>query len=76
MKYFPLRLSLSLVCSDAMTRGMDIENIKCVISYDLPPHLKTYVHRVGRTARAGRAGTAFSLIRKKEVRRVMGYVFK
>ncbi|XP_030849417.1 ATP-dependent RNA helicase DDX51 [Strongylocentrotus purpuratus] len=56
-----------LVCSDAMARGMDIENVRCVISYDLPPHLKTYIHRVGRTARAGRGGTAFSFIRKKEV---------
>ncbi|XP_071500752.1 ATP-dependent RNA helicase DDX51-like, partial [Diadema antillarum] len=56
-----------LVCSDAMARGMDIENVKCVISYDLPPHLRTYIHRVGRTARAGRGGTAFSFVRKKEV---------
>ncbi|XP_072162920.1 ATP-dependent RNA helicase DDX51-like isoform X2 [Diadema setosum] len=57
----------SLVCSDAMARGMDVENVKCVISYDLPPHLRTYIHRVGRTARAGRGGTAFSFVRKKEV---------
>ncbi|XP_041467192.1 ATP-dependent RNA helicase DDX51-like [Lytechinus variegatus] len=56
-----------LICSDAMARGMDIENVRCVISYDLPPHLKTYIHRVGRTARAGRGGTAFSFVRKKEV---------
>lgn len=57
----------SLVCSDAMARGMDLDNVKYVISYDNPPYIKTYVHRVGRTARAGRAGTAISLLEKKEV---------
>ena len=39
-----------------------------VISYDTPVYLKTYVHRVGRTARAGRAGQAFTLLRPQEVR--------
>ena len=58
----------SLVCSDAMARGMDLDKVKYVISYDNPPYIKTYVHRVGRTARAGRAGTAISLLEKKEVR--------
>ena len=57
-----------LVCSDAMARGMDLDNVKYVISYDNPPYIKTYIHRVGRTARAGRAGTAVSLLEKKEVR--------
>ena len=57
----------SLVCSDAMARGMDLDNVKYVISYDNPPYIKTYIHRVGRTARAGRAGTAISLLEKKEV---------
>lgn len=56
-----------LVCSDAMARGMDVENVKCVISYDHPPYIKTYIHRVGRTARAGRAGTSISLLEKKEI---------
>ncbi|KAK7481852.1 hypothetical protein BaRGS_00026878 [Batillaria attramentaria] len=56
-----------LVCSDAMARGMDVENVKCVISYDNPPYIKTYIHRVGRTARAGKAGTSISLLEKKEI---------
>ncbi|XP_076471080.1 ATP-dependent RNA helicase DDX51-like [Babylonia areolata] len=55
-----------LVCSDVMARGMDVDNVKYVISYDNPPFIKTYIHRVGRTARAGRAGTAISLLEKKE----------
>lgn len=57
-----------LICSDAMARGMDVENVKYVISYDSPLFIKTYIHRVGRTARAGKLGTAFTLLQKKEVR--------
>ena len=57
-----------LICSDAMARGMDIDNVRFVISYGLPPYLKTYIHRVGRTARAGKPGIAFSLLQKSEVR--------
>ena len=51
-----------------MARGMDIDNVRFVISYGLPPYLKTYIHRVGRTARAGKPGIAFSLLQKSEVR--------
>ena len=47
---------------------MDVENVQCVISYDSPPFLKTYIHRVGRTARAGRVGTAITFLEKKQVR--------
>jgi hypothetical protein len=44
-----------LVCSDAMTRGMDVEGVANVVNYDAPVYVKTYVHRAGRTARAGEA---------------------
>ena len=50
-----------------MARGMDVENVQCVISYEPPSYLKTYIHRVGRTARAGKVGTALTLLEKKEV---------
>ncbi|XP_072045634.1 ATP-dependent RNA helicase DDX51-like [Amphiura filiformis] len=56
-----------LICSDAMARGMDMDNVRFVISYGLPPYLNTYIHRVGRTARAGKPGIAFSLLQKSEV---------
>lgn len=56
-----------LVCSDAMARGMDVENVQYVILYDVPQVMKRYIHRVGRTARAGRSGTAITLLEKKEV---------
>lgn len=55
-----------LVCSDIMARGMDILDVDCVILYDVPIHLKTYVHRVGRTARAGKEGTAITLMERGE----------
>ena len=45
-----------LVASDAMTRGMDVPSVAAVVNYDAPVYPKTYVHRAGRTARAGRAG--------------------
>ncbi|KAJ3692656.1 hypothetical protein LUZ60_011751 [Juncus effusus] len=58
-----------LIATDAMTRGMDVEKIKIVINYDMPLYTKTYIHRAGRTARAGTAGTCFTLLRKHEVKR-------
>ncbi|XP_071853683.1 ATP-dependent RNA helicase DDX51-like [Apostichopus japonicus] len=63
-----------LICSDAMTRGMDLSNAKYVISYDPPLRLKTYIHRVGRTARAGRKGTAYTILLKEEVGKFMKMV--
>eukprot|EP01104_Vermistella_antarctica_P009180 TRINITY_DN2337_c2_g1_i1.p1 TRINITY_DN2337_c2_g1~~TRINITY_DN2337_c2_g1_i1.p1 ORF type:complete len:758 (+),score=241.85 TRINITY_DN2337_c2_g1_i1:135-2408(+) len=56
-----------LVCSDVMSRGLDVEDVQNVINYDVPVYIKTYVHRVGRTARAGRAGTAYTLARDEEI---------
>lgn len=54
-----------LVCSDAMTRGMDVPDVANVINYDAPVYVKTYVHRAGRTARAGRSGQVVTLLRDK-----------
>lgn len=54
-----------LVCSDAMTRGMDVPEVANVINYDAPVYVKTYVHRAGRTARAGRNGQVVTLLRDK-----------
>lgn len=56
-----------LVSSDAMTRGMDVEGVRSVINYDMPMYIKTYIHRAGRTARAGLAGRCFTLLRKDQV---------
>ncbi|XP_045821392.1 DEAD-box ATP-dependent RNA helicase 1-like isoform X2 [Trifolium pratense] len=58
-----------LVSSDALTRGMDVEGVRNVINYDVPKYIKTYVHRAGRTARAGQTGRCFTLMSEDEVRR-------
>jgi len=49
-----------LVATDIAARGIDIDNISHVINYDLPNEPESYVHRIGRTARAGADGTAYS----------------
>jgi ATP-dependent RNA helicase DeaD len=51
-----------LIASDLASRGIDVEGITHVINYDLPDDVELYVHRIGRTARAGRGGTAWSLV--------------
>ena len=56
-----------VVCSDGMSRGMDIEFVSAVINYDVPGFAKTYVHRCGRTARAGKSGVAISLLKGGQV---------
>jgi ATP-dependent RNA helicase DDX51/DBP6 len=56
-----------LVCSDVAARGLDIADVSHVFNYDAPTHIKTYVHRVGRTARAGRRGRAYTLLLPHQV---------
>ncbi|GAB1312766.1 ATP-dependent RNA helicase dbp6 [Madurella fahalii] len=58
-----------LVASDLVSRGIDLLNLEHVINYDLPISETSYVHRVGRTARAGRKGCAWTLVEHSEARR-------
>ena len=56
-----------LVATDIAARGIDVEGISHVVNFDLPNVPETYVHRIGRTARAGSAGTAISLCAAEEL---------
>lgn len=55
-----------LVATDVAGRGLDVENIGRVINYHLPQQLDNYLHRVGRTARAGRAGLVVNLVTERD----------
>jgi superfamily II DNA/RNA helicase len=59
-----------LVATDVAARGLDIVSLPCVINYDVPTHADDYVHRVGRTGRAGQEGRAFTLMLPEERRYV------
>ncbi|CAG9568215.1 putative ATP-dependent RNA helicase [Leishmania major strain Friedlin] len=64
---FKLGIARILVCTDIAARGLDIPAVSLVLHYDVPKHAETYVHRVGRTARAGREGTSVALVTEYDV---------
>ncbi len=56
-----------LVATDVVSRGIDINDIGMVVNYDVPHDAEDYIHRIGRTARAGAAGSAITFVSEKEV---------
>ncbi len=56
-----------LVATDVAARGLDIAELPCVINYDVPYHAEDYVHRIGRTGRAGANGSAYTLCAANEM---------
>jgi len=70
MLKFRRQQSRILVATDVAARGLDVSGIEAVINYDLPPEEEYYVHRIGRTARAGKSGRAFTLVLSGELGRL------
>ena len=55
-----------LAATDVASRGIDVENISHVINYDFPQDMESYIHRIGRTGRANKEGSAYSLVTSRE----------
>lgn len=66
MKNFKNKKINMLVCTDVAARGIDVDNLSHVINFGLPQDIESYVHRIGRTGRAGLKGIAISLIEPSE----------
>ncbi len=62
MREFRNRQVPMLIGTDVLSRGIDVEGIDLVVNYDVPPDPEDYVHRIGRTARAERTGTAITFV--------------
>ena len=55
-----------LVATNIISRGIDIDDVKTVINYDVPKECEDYIHRIGRTARANNDGLAITLVNEKD----------
>lgn len=69
MQAFKAKKVSVLVGTDVLSRGIDVEGIELVLNYDVPPDPEDYVHRIGRTARAERTGTAITFINEVDQRK-------
>ena len=68
MKKFRANTSDLLIATDVAARGLDVQHVSHVVNYEVPSSAEAYVHRIGRTGRAGREGVAITLIEPREHR--------
>jgi ATP-dependent RNA helicase RhlE len=79
MREFKSKKLRVLIGTDILSRGIDVDGISLVINYDAPPDPEDYIHRIGRTARASKAGVAITFINQKDqvkfarIEALMGY---
>jgi ATP-dependent RNA helicase DeaD len=68
MKKFRANTADLLIATDVAARGLDVQHVSHVVNYDVPSAAEAYVHRIGRTGRAGREGVAMNLAEPREHR--------
>ena len=66
MRDFKAKKLRILIGTDILSRGIDVEGISLVLNYDAPPDPEDYIHRIGRTARASKAGVAITFVNQKD----------
>ena len=64
-----------LITTDVLSRGIDIQQVSLVINYDMPKYPQTYIHRIGRSGRFGRKGSAINFVTKKE-KNILNFIQK
>ena len=63
-----------MITTELMARGMDFKGVKLVINYDFPQSVQSYIHRIGRTGRAGRDGEAVTFFSRDDVTYLKRYI--
>ena len=59
-----------LITTDLLARGIDVQQVQLVINYDLPHKMQTYLHRIGRSGRFGRKGTAINFVTRQTAKQL------
>jgi ATP-dependent RNA helicase DeaD len=67
LRAFEEKRTRLLIATNVAARGLDLSNVSHVINFDMPEDIETYIHRVGRTARAGRSGTAITFVGQYDI---------
>jgi translation initiation factor 4A len=68
MKEFRAGATRVLITTDLLARGIDVQQVSLVVNYDMPLNRENYIHRIGRSARYGRKGTAINLVTPRDMR--------
>merc|ERR1719145_1710 len=68
MREFRSGSSRVLITTDLLARGIDVQQVSLVMNYDLPRDLENYLHRIGRSGRYGRKGTAINFVTARDAR--------
>ena len=70
MKQFRDGVSRVLISTDLLSRGIDVQQVSIVINYDIPNNIDSYLHRIGRSGRFGRKGTAVNFVTYYDIKKM------